>query len=60
MIYSSFGGAIGAVAKGASIFSTVIFKPYYYLDVVICAAIGATIGYFVKMGFDYLFKKKKA
>lgn len=59
-IFPASGGAIGAIAKSASVFSTMVFKPWYYLDVVICAALGAAVGYFVKMGLDYLFKKKKA
>jgi len=58
-LFPASGGVIGAIAKSASIFTTMVFKPWYYLDVVICAALGAAVGYFVKWGLDYLFKRKR-
>ena len=39
--------------------SLVILQPHNTIDIIITAAIGAVIAYFIKLGLDRIFKYKK-
>lgn len=53
-IFTLGGGAAGGVTKGVVITAITTAS---IIEVIIFAAIGATIGWFVKQGLDYLLNK---
>lgn len=50
---------IEATSYHFGIVQTSLGNPVKYFEVVIFAAIGATVGYMVKLGLDAIFKSKK-
>jgi hypothetical protein len=52
---STTGGVIGAVIKGVS--SMAVLNIERYADVAISAAIGATVGYVIKLVLDWIKNK---